>query len=350
MPGLQAWLVPAGAPERSRQHVRSPPTTGSPPPAGWPALSGCPRTRVQCRFARAFLTKAWRSTQILKSGLTPPAGRHAYSARPGFAAYAIRRVSAPTGSPMRRWGPAARPRHRGHCGRHGLNAEPAYPGPDGQTSCGTITGIELREGRPFRPLMAVPWGKRRRFLVGVAHLRMDLARSPAIFPLLALGPRRARGIVLPPAQPPSIMSVEGENPSIAVYGLTWCATSVGPTSLSRRRRRRDARAQCHDALIAHNLLFTIRFPSNASRVWRGAVRRGLEADRRTVRALARAQPRARHPLAPGSDTPRRPKLAKKRWRRTITVRQRVMEKGVLKGKDLEAVARSTGDDEFGVPG
>src|SRR5437899_11403954 len=101
---------------------------------------------------------------------------------------------------------------------------------------------------------------------------------------------------------------------------------------------------------AHNLLSTMRILTNASRVLAERCVDGIDADRAQCEYWLERSPALVTALAPRIGYAEAAKLAKEAVAKNVTVRQRVMEKGVLKGKDLEAVLGLLGMAEWGVPG
>jgi len=82
--------------------------------------------------------------------------------------------------------------------------------------------------------------------------------------------------------------------------------------------------------------------------WR-AVRRGIEADAAQSaywleRSPASCRPRAENRIMPSA------KLAKEAVAKNVTVRQLVMEKGLVKGRELDEVLDLRAMTELGVPG
>jgi len=104
------------------------------------------------------------------------------------------------------------------------------------------------------------------------------------------------------------------------------------------------------AVIAHNLLFSMRLLTNASRVLAERSVEGIEADRAQCEYWLERSPALVTALAPRIGYAEAAKLAKEAVAKNVTVRQLVMEKGVLKGKDLEAVLDLLAMTELGVPG
>jgi fumarate hydratase, class II len=103
-------------------------------------------------------------------------------------------------------------------------------------------------------------------------------------------------------------------------------------------------------VIAHNLLFTTAILTNASRVLAEACVEGIEADREQCAYWLERSPALVTALAPKIGYAEAAKLAKEALAKNITVRQLVIEKGILKGKDLDEVLDLAAMTEIGVPG
>jgi fumarate hydratase, class II len=103
-------------------------------------------------------------------------------------------------------------------------------------------------------------------------------------------------------------------------------------------------------VIAHDLLFTMMILTNASRVFAERCVEGIEADRAQMEHWLERSPALVTALAPKIGYAAAAKLAQEAVAKNVTVRQLVMEKGVLKGKDLDEVLDLLAMTELGVPG
>jgi len=103
-------------------------------------------------------------------------------------------------------------------------------------------------------------------------------------------------------------------------------------------------------VIAHNLLFSMRILTSASGVLAERCVAGIEADRAQCEHWLERSPALVTALAPKIGYAEAAKLAKEAVAKNVTVRQLVMEKGVLKGKDLDEVLDLLAMTELGVPG
>ena len=301
------------------------------------------------RLARAFLTKSKTFDTILKSGRT-----HLQDATPirlgqEFAAYGhtIERGAdrvAHAADALRDLGIG------GTAVGTGLNAEPAYPALM-VNHLQTITGTELREGKDRVQLMQ-SMGDAAAFSGTLRTYAMDLGKIASDLRLLASGPRTGLAeIVLPPVQPGSSIMPGKVNPSIAEMVNMVCYQALGnDVTIAAAAEAGQLELNVMMPVIAHNLLFTMLILTNASRVFAERCVEGIEADRAQCEYWLERSPALVTALAPRIGYAEAAKLAKEAVAKHVTVRQLVMEKGVLKGKELEAVLDLLAMTELGVPG
>jgi aspartate ammonia-lyase len=301
------------------------------------------------RLARAFLTKGKTFDEILKSGRT-----HLQDATPirlgqEFAAYGhtIERSGdriAHAADALRELGIG------GTAVGTGLNAEPAYPALMVK-QLRTVTGIELREGKDRVQLMQ-SMGDAVAFSGALRAYAMDLGKIASDLRLLASGPRTGLAeIVLPAVQPGSSIMPGKVNPSIAEMVNMVCYQALGnDVTVAAAAEAGQLELNVMMPVIAHNLLFTMLLLTNASRVFAERCVEGIEADRAQCEYWLERSPALVTALAPRIGYAEAAKLAKEAVAKNVTVRQLVMEKGVLKGKDLEAVLDLLAMTELGVPG
>ena len=301
------------------------------------------------RLARAFLTKSKTFDTILKSGRT-----HLQDATPirlgqEFAAYGhtIERGAdrvAHAADALRDLGIG------GTAVGTGLNAESAYPALMVK-HLRTITGTELREGKDRVQLMQ-SMGDPTAFSGTLRTYAMDLGKIASDLRLLASGPRTGLAeIVLPPVQPGSSIMPGKVNPSIAEMVNMVCYQALGnDVTIAAAAEAGQLELNVMMPVIAHNLLFTMLILTNASRVFAERCVEGIEADRAQCEYWLERSPALVTALAPRIGYAEAAKLAKEAVAKHVTVRQLVMEKGLLKGKELEAVLDLLAMTELGVPG
>src|SRR5213083_2284778 len=232
----------------------------------------------------------------------------------------------------------------------GLNAEPQYPGLMVK-HLRAITGLELREGKDRVQLMQ-SMGDAAAFSGAVRTYAADLGKVASDLRLLASGPRTGLAeIVLPAVQPGSSIMPGKVNPSIAEMVNRVCYQALGnDVTIAAAAEAGQLELNVMMPVIAHNLLFTMQILTNASRVFAERCVEGIEADRAQCEYWLERSPALVTALAPRIGYAEAAKLAKEAVAKNVTVRQLVMEKGVLKGKDLEVVLDLLAMTELGVPG
>src|SRR5213594_2193218 len=301
------------------------------------------------RLARAFLAKGKAFDRILKSGRT-----HLQDATPirlgqEFTAYGhtIERARdrvAQVADALRDLGIG------GTAVGTGLNAEPEYPRLMVQ-HLASMTGIALREGADRVQLMQ-SMGDAAAFSGALRTYAMDLGKVASDLRLLASGPRTGLAeITLPAVQPGSSIMPGKVNPSIAEMVNMVCYQALGnDVTIAAAAEAGQLELNVMMPVIAHNLLFTMQLLTNASRVFAERCVEGIEADRAQCEYWLERSPALVTALAPRIGYAEAAKLAKEAVAKNVTVRQLVMEKGVLKGKGLEAVLDLLAMTELGVPG
>ncbi len=232
----------------------------------------------------------------------------------------------------------------------GLNAEPAYPGLMVR-HLRAITGLDLREGKDRVQLMQ-SMGDAAACSGALRTYAMDLGKIASDLRLLASGPRTGLAeIVLPPVQPGSSIMPGKVNPSIPEMVNMVCYQVLGnDVTVATAAEAGQLELNVMMPVIAHNLLFSIRILTNASRVLTERCVAGIEADRAQCEHWLERSPALVTALAPKIGYAEAAKLAKEAVAKNVTVRQLVMDKGVLKGKDLEEVLDLLAMTELGVPG
>jgi len=301
------------------------------------------------RLARAFLAKGTAFDGILKAGRT-----HLQDATPirlgqEFTAYGHtvernRDRIAQAADALRDLGIG------GTAVGTGLNAEPQYPGLIVR-HLRAITGLELREGKDRVQLMQ-SLGDAAGFSGALRTYAVDLGKIASDIRLLASGPRTGLAeIVLPPVQPGSSIMPGKVNPSVAEMVNMVCYQALGnDVTVATAAEAGQLELNVMMPVIAHNLLFTMLILTNASRVFAERCVEGIAADPAQCAHWLERSPALVTALAPKIGYAEAAKLAKEAVAKNVTVRQLVMEKGVLKGKDLEEVLDLLAMTELGVPG
>jgi len=181
---------------------------------------------------------------------------------------------------------------------------------------------------------------------------MDLGKVASDLRLLASGPRTALAeIVLPAVQPGSSIMPGKVNPSIAEMVNMVCYQVLGnDVTIAAAAEAGQLELNVMMPVIAHNLLFTLAILTNATHVFAQRCVEGIEADRAQCEHWLERSPALVTALAPKIGYAEAAQLAKEAVAKNVTVRQLVIEKGILKGKELDEVLDLVAMTELGVPG
>src|SRR5213594_2497654 len=301
------------------------------------------------RLARAFLAKGQAFDGILKSGRTHLQGATPIRLGQELAAYG-RTVE------RNRDRIAAAAAALGDLGiggsavGTGLNVEPEYPRLMVK-HLKELTGLELREGQDRVQLMQ-SLGDATAFSGALRTYAVDLGKIASDLRLLASGPRTGLAeIVLPAVQPGSSIMPGKVNPSIAEMVNMVCYQALGnDVTIAAAAEAGQLELNVMMPVIAHNLLFTMAILTHATRTFAERCVEGIEADPAQCEHWLERSPALVTALAPKIGYAEAAKLAKEAVAKNVTVRQLVMEKGVLKGKDLAEVLDMMAMTELGVPG
>ena len=232
----------------------------------------------------------------------------------------------------------------------GINAEPGYP----ELMVGQlqrISGLELRVGRDLVQLMqsmgdfATISGALRAYVLDLNKIANDIR-------LLASGPRTGLAeILLPAVQPGSSIMPGKVNPSIAEMVNQVCYQALGlDTTVAMATEAGQLELNVMMPVMAHNLGFMLIIVGNASAVLAERCVDGIEADETQCAYWLERSPALVTALAPKIGYAEAAKLAKEAVASGLTVRDLVVKKGLLKGKELEEVLNLRAMTEPGVPG
>jgi fumarate hydratase, class II len=232
----------------------------------------------------------------------------------------------------------------------GLNAEPQYPGLMVKY-LRSMTGVELREGRDRVQLMQ-SMGDATAFSGALRTYAVDLAKIASDLRLLASGPRTGLAeILLPAVQPGSSIMPGKVNPSIAEMVNQVCYQVMGnDVTIATAAEAGQLELNVMMPVIAHNLFGSMTILANATRVLAERCIDGIEADAEQCAHWLERSPALVTALAPKIGYAEAAKLAKEAVAKNVTVRQLVMEKGLLKGRELDEVLDLRAMTELGVPG
>src|SRR5213078_2046363 len=231
----------------------------------------------------------------------------------------------------------------------GLNAEPRYPALMVK-HLRAMTRLELREGKDRVQLMQ-SMGDATAFSGAVRTYAADLGKIASDLRLLASGPRTGLAeIVLPAVQPGSSIMPGKVNPSIPEMVNQVCFQVIGnDVTVTAAAEAGQLELNVMMPVIAHNLLFSMQILMNASRVLAERCVEGIEADAAQSAHWLERSPALVTALAPKIGYAEAAKLAKEAVAKNVTVRQLVMEKGILKGKELDEILDLRAMTELGVP-
>src|SRR5574341_1426350 len=232
----------------------------------------------------------------------------------------------------------------------GLNAEPRYPALMVK-HLQAISGLSLREGKDRVQLMQ-SLGDAAAFSGALRTYAADLGKIASDIRLLASGPRTGLAeIVLPAVQPGSSIMPGKVNPSIAEMVNMVCFQAIGnDVAIAAAAEAGQLELNVMMPLVAHNLVFTMIILANATRGFADRCVAGIEADAAQCHHWLERSPALVTALAPKIGYAEAAKLAKEAVAKNVSVRQLGIEKGLLTGKEPEAVLDLRAMTEIGVPG
>jgi len=232
----------------------------------------------------------------------------------------------------------------------GLNAEAAYPRLMIK-QLRAITGLDLREGTDRVQLMQ-SMGDATALSGALRTYAVDLGKIASDIRLLASGPRTGLAeIRLPAVQPGSSIMPGKVNPSIAEMVNMVCFQAIGnDVTIATAAEAGQLELNVMMPLIARNLFLTIAILTTASRVLAERAVSGITADQAMCAYWLDRSPALVTALAPKIGYAEAAKLAKEAVEKNLSVRQLLLEKGVLKGKELDDVLDLRAMTDIGVRG
>jgi fumarate hydratase class II len=232
----------------------------------------------------------------------------------------------------------------------GLNAEAAYPGLMIK-HLRAMTGLDLREGADRVQLMQ-SMGDATALSGALRTYAVDLGKIASDIRLLASGPRTGLAeIRLPAVQPGSSIMPGKVNPSIAEMVNMVCFQAIGnDVTIAAAAEAGQLELNVMMPLIAQNLFLTIAILTSASRVLAERCIDGITADQAMCAYWLDRSPALVTALAPKIGYAEAAKLAKEAVERNLSVRALLLEKGVLKGKELDEVLDLRAMTDIGVRG
>ena len=314
------------------------------------ALASLPRLlSVLDALSAAFLDRAKAFDGIIKSGRT-----HLQDATPirlgqEFGAYGhtVARHRAKLAESAR-W---LRPMNIGGTAvGTGINAEPQYPALMVK-HLRAVSGLDLEVAEDRVQLMQ-SMGDVASFSGAIRAYVIDLNKIANDIRLLASGPRTGLAeIILPAVQPGSSIMPGKVNPSIAEMVNQVCYQALGlDATVALAAEAGQLELNVMMPVITHNLTFALQIVANASAVFAERCVAGIEADAAQCEHWLERSPALVTALAPKIGYAESAKLAKEALATGLTVKQLVVKKGLLKGKELDEVLDLRAMTELGVPG
>ena len=232
----------------------------------------------------------------------------------------------------------------------GLNAEPEYPGLMVK-HLRAVTGLDLKVGQDRVQLMQ-SMGDIATFSGALRAWTLDLNKIANDIRLLASGPRTGLAeILLPAVQPGSSIMPGKVNPSIAEMVNQVCFQVMGlDTTVAMAAEAGQLELNVMMPVMTHNVVFAMTLLTNAAHVFADRCIRGIEADEAQCAHWLERSPALVTALAPKLGYAESAKLAKEAVASGLTVKELVVKKGLLKGKELEEVLDLRAMTEIGVPG
>jgi fumarate hydratase class II len=232
----------------------------------------------------------------------------------------------------------------------GLNAEPEYPRLMVE-HLRAMTGLDVREAEDRIQLMQ-SMGDFATFSGAIRAFALDLNKIANDIRLLASGPRTGLAeILLPAVQPGSSIMPGKVNPSIGEMVNQVCYQVIGlDTTVALAVEAGQLELNVMMPVIAHDVVFSLIILANATRTFDERCIRGVEADAAQCAYWLERSPALVTALAPRIGYAEAARLAKEAVASGLTVKELVVKKGLLTGKELEETLDLRAMTEPGVPG
>ena len=232
----------------------------------------------------------------------------------------------------------------------GLNAEAEYPRLMVEHLRG-ITGLDLREAQDRIQLMQ-SMGDVATVSGAVRAWTLDLNKIANDLRLLASGPRTGLAeLLLPAVQPGSSIMPGKVNPSIPEMVNQVCYQVLGfDTTVALGSEAGQLQLNVMMPVITHNIVFGLMILANATRVFDERCVQGITADAEQCARWLERSPALVTALAPKIGYAAAAALAKEALATGLTVKELVVRKKLLEGKELEEVLDLRAMTELGVPG
>jgi aspartate ammonia-lyase len=232
----------------------------------------------------------------------------------------------------------------------GINAEPEYPVLMVE-NLSQVSGLDLREGDDRIQLMQ-SMGDIAGFSGALRAYVLDLNKIANDIRLLASGPRTGLAeILLPAVQPGSSIMPGKVNPSIAEMVNQVCYQALGfDTTVAMASEAGQLELNVMMPVITHNIVFALIIVGKATKVFAEKCVQGIEADAAQCAYWLERSPALVTALAPKIGYAEAARLAKEALATGLTVKELVVKKQLLEGKELDEVLDLRAMTELGVPG
>ncbi|HEY4321785.1 MAG TPA: aspartate ammonia-lyase [Gemmatimonadales bacterium] len=232
----------------------------------------------------------------------------------------------------------------------GINAEEEYPAlMVKHLRAATNLPLEVSDDR-IQLMQSM--GDIATFSGAVRAFVLDLCKIADDIRLLASGPRTGLAeIMLPAVQPGSSIMPGKVNPSIAEMVNQVCYQVIGlDTTVAMAAKAGELELNVMMPVITHNIVFALMILGHAVQTLDERCVRGIEADEAQCNHWLERSPALVTALAPKLGYAEAARLAKEALATGLTVRQLVVQKKLLEGKELDEVLDLHAMTELGVPG
>ena len=232
----------------------------------------------------------------------------------------------------------------------GINAEVQYPALMVK-HLSALTGLPLEVSDDRIQLMQ-SMGDIATFSGAVRAFVLDLNKIADDIRLLASGPRTGIAeILLPAVQPGSSIMPGKVNPSIVEMVNQVCYQVIGfDTTVAMAAKAGQLELNVMMPVITHNIVFALMILESTVRTFDERCIRGIEADEAQCAHWLERSPALVTALAPKLGYAEAAKLAKEAIATGLTVKELVIKKQLLEGKELDDVLNLRAMTELGVPG
>jgi aspartate ammonia-lyase len=232
----------------------------------------------------------------------------------------------------------------------GLNAEEQYPALMVKY-LKQVSKLPLEVGEDRIQLMS-SMGDIATFSGAFRAYVIDLAKMSNDIRLLVSGPRTGLAeLILPAVQPGSSIMPGKINPSIAEMVNQVCFQALGlDTTVALAAEAGQLQLNVMMPVITHNIVFGLIIVGNATRVFAEGCIAGAQADVKQCAYWLERSPALVTALAPKLGYAESAKLSKEAIATGLTVKDLVIKKNLLQGKELEETLDLRAMTELGIPG